>query len=241
MPSRQRRIIEIDDVPQAPTEPERAAAADVERIDNLAKMVRELFCSMVRDFTTSSDYGSDKMPNWDGGTDKWGKKHRPVWPRLAKHILKIQASPVAYLKAQFNFASPGRPPAPNTLMNDRAVARYNNYISDVNELLTRDLKFDVRSVKTRATLLQHGLKWDFARAMRDALQTHESVYASGLTRYCMAMEYEFADLARAFYDEALIQYLFQKQFYDAAWAGCIPEPLQQHATSLLEKLGLTSS
>lgn len=239
MPNRRRRVIEIDDAPTP--EPERAADADVQRIDKLAELIRELFCSMVRDFTTSADYGKEKMPNWDGGKDRWGKNHRPVWPRLAKHILRLQADPMAYLKAQFNYATPGRSPAPNTLMSDRAVARYHNYIADAKELLARDLRFDVKSVKTRAKLLEHGLNWDFAKAMRDALQTHGSVYASALARYCMAVEYEFEDLAQVFYDEALIQYLFQKQFYDAAWAGCIPSQLRDHAAALLEKMGITSS
>jgi len=235
---RHRRIIEIDDI-QAPPEPERAVDADMERIDALPGMIRDTFCAMVREFTGDDSYGVKAMPAWDGGKDRWGKNHKPVWPKIAKHIVQIQANPIDYLKAQFNYASPGRQPAPNTLTHDNAVKKYDQYMVNIDEKLKRKLELDVESVKNRATLVQHGLGWDFTRALRDALLTHGTVYASPLARYCLATEYEFKDIAARYYNQALVQYVFQKKFYDAAWAGVIPPDFQQHGQKLLERMGFT--
>lgn len=207
-----------------------------------AEYVRSAYISCRRRFSGQPDYGSGTLP-WDGeGRDAWGRRRQSVWRPLAEHIIGLGADPLTYITAQFWLAprSNNQAPSPNTFSSAAAVDRYRAYAQEICGTLQQQLARELASVRVMAHALQKALNWAPTAAMRQAICDVGQVEASPLIRHCLAVEYNMPEVARRFKSRALLQYVFQRQQYDEAWAGCIPPELSAEADELLTVIGLTS-
>jgi hypothetical protein len=234
---REARVIQIDE-PSFPlpvaAEEEDLRATEAQQFDRLAGVVRRIYI-ILRSEAEGHEYNPG--PKWDGGQDRHGRNHQPIWPRLSKFFVEHGIEPMGYMKAQFWQASSGRKPLPNAMMSAAAQATYDRYRKQIEGDIARRLRWEIGSVRSEMLPIQEGLGWTYIRALRWALNNERTVKASPLVRYCLAVEYGLDDIAGLFHDYALFQYAFQKNAYDAAWPeGTIPGGLQQEAQNLVQRV-----
>ena len=237
--SERERVIDLSD-PLSPEEAAaRAAAADAaaesaeETRHQLAVLVRWIYMSLARAYKGDMEYGTKAIPQWDGGVDQWGRNcTRPVWPRLARFLLERNVDPVTYMRAQFTYMDRGRIPAPTAFFSDNAVSKYHCYCTEWPQSLRAE--YDAAILATQATLAPcvQLSGWDYQRALRYALGNKLAVQASAMFRYCVAENNGLPDLAAVFHDEALGDYVFQKNAYDTAWGNIVPAKLREEADQI---------
>jgi hypothetical protein len=229
--SREHRVISLDaDAAEVnPVYPQMAALAD---------RVRSIYILCYREWTANPEYGNIKMPSWDGGEDSWGTKiDKPAWPKIAAKIVELEAEPITYIRAQFR-AAKRRPPTPNQICDAASQERWQSYRQSIKQELANQYDDDVISIQLGVLPLTTTLRWEDSKALRYTLNNVRAVKASALIRYCMAIASGFEDVANYFFNQALLQYVFQQADYDEVWRTrmVIPEPLRLAATELRSRL-----
>lgn len=235
---RELRSIQLDTVPTefpatTPAE-EPQVAVEAAQFMQMSQIVRRLYV-VLRSDVLRREYNPG--PRWDGGVTSSGARYKPAWPNIAAFILRNGYDPIEYMKAQFSEATPTRMPLPNMLCSPAAVELYHNYRRNIGASLSAKLEWELGSIRAEMLPYQQGLNWTYVRALRWALTNDKSVKASGLTRYCLAVEYDLNDIAELYHDRALFQYAFQKDAYDNAWPpNTIPQRLQEEADALIARV-----
>jgi hypothetical protein len=237
MSYREPRSIDFD---AFPTEAVSAAASNLPSgIEAMAEQVRQIYCMICRVLTKRDDFGKEAIPRWDGGRDPYGRHWKSVWPKIAKHLITIQADPLDFIQAQFNGVSPDSLPFPNTFWSEKATNRYRAYMENACETLQRALEFETQAIRAQAIILRDGLDWTNMAAMRQAIVTEHGVHASPLMRFCLADEYGLEDVAALYHDAALLQYVFRRDIYDEVWGKCIPDSLRTEGADLADRMLLS--
>ena len=199
----------------------------------LAALAREVYMTVARQWLGKPDYGREPMPRWDGGTDKFGTRHKPIWPKIAKVLLQEAADPWMYMQAQF--AAIGREIRPNFLYGKAALRNWEQFKAGTAERVEQQLHNDREAVEAHLLpYTQHGMA--FPRALALALGNTTTNSASRLYRYCLAVRNDLPAVAAFFYESALLQYLYQQEPYDAAWGPLLPTPLREFATHTRQSL-----
>lgn len=203
------------------------------------QLVRQLYILCYRDFTGMFDYGTGPMPAWDGGEDGFGVRRRNVWLRIAQVILRHNASPLDFVRAQFYGKQNTRPPAPNQFLNDEAVTTWLNYCSARRQLdeLAREYDNDRRSFFGTVMTYTSGPKWPEEKAVRYALANDTRVYATPLYRYCVAHKWGFDDFVDFYCERAMLQLLFRSE-YAQVYGEFLPMTLRTAVTDLRSRIGL---
>jgi len=207
-----------------------------EHIDKMASYVRSIFVVCFREATNNPDYGRAAMADWDGGTNRFGKKCSNIWPKIARTIVEVGADPVDYVQAQFWARQGMKAPAPNYLHSPEAIERWENYREPALAQVERQLIADENSVTRSVTSLAHGMGWDHNRALTYTLKNTQMVQATALFRYCKAWSSGLNNISAYFQAAALVQYVFRQALYDAAWGDFVPESLRQDAVDLRSRL-----
>ena len=214
------------------------AAAPVDEFALLTAQVRAIYVALYRQFKNAPDYGKGSLP-YDGGVDRWGRNHKDgEWPKLARHLVFLEADPLVYMQAQF-YGTPagaldGWVPTPNSMRGAKAVLRYQHYVAGAE--------------RTAHNLLQHGLAsiaahvvpWQtsgmpYHAALRLALFNVSQVTACPLVRYCVAKQEGVVDVAECYRRKALMQYVFQQRVFDevlGAGQARVLQELQEDAARL---------
>lgn len=233
------RSIQLDDPGDFPadnedTEDQEQSAPEVQQWARLARIVRQIYI-LIRTEVQGEIYSS--CAQWDGGQDSYGRNHRPIWPKIARFFVARGYEPMDYIRVQFFRAAAGRIPQPNQLISNTAVEIYQEHLQGPPKNLQATLAWEIESVKSEMLPYQQALNWSFTQALEWALRNEATVKASPLVRYCLAFEYGLNNIAELFYDRALVQYVVQKDAYNAAWpAGVLPEPLRNAAEALTERI-----
>lgn len=228
------RVIDLNP-PLSPEEAaarEAAAMATEDTVRHVAGLVRWIYMSLARSYKGDMTYGEQRIPAWDGGKDKWGTERTEIWPRLARHLLELNADPLLYMRAQFTYMSRARVPVPTTFFNDEAVAKYHRYCTEWPQSLRSQYDLALLSVQGILGPYVTRMGWAYPRALRSVLSNMVQVIASPLFRYCMAANEGLPDVAAAFHDEALGEYVFQKAAYDEQWGDRIPAELRRDAEEI---------
>lgn len=198
--------------------------------------IRRIYILSYRVHQGSEEYGKQPMPQWDGGEDQFGRRHNAIWPKIARRIVELGADPVAFVQAQFWAQKDGRPPAPTYLLSTEAATRYQKFQQEAREEVRRSYDADLFSVKRFFLPIMQRLNWDQARATRYALFNVTQVFATALFRYCLATSEGLTDVAEYFHNTALLQYVFQREIYDAAWGDKIPAGLRHEGDDLRARI-----
>lgn len=211
---------------------------------SLASMVRSLYCISHRQFTGSSDYGVNPMPQWDGGTGEnaYGRRNnsQPIWPRIAETILRVGADPVDFIRAQFHGRDNVRPPAPNQCLGETAIQVWRTFSIDRRPLdeCRREIENDRRSFNGVILAYTKNARWPAEKALRLALGDSTVNYATPLFRYCAAVAGGQADFADFYFERALLQLLFKTDAYLEVYGNIIPGTLRLAVNEFREYLGL---
>jgi hypothetical protein len=201
--------------------------------EQLGRYVRSVYIGCYREYTGKFEYGLTHMASWDGGEDSFGRRHRPVWPKIAEKIIHLGVDPILFIRGQFWCRRDDtRPPLPTYLLSDEAEARYRAYLQQAPAVAQTEYEADLRMVQTEVLLLTSRLGWEYKRALRYALSSVVTVQASALFRFCLAAAEGLWDLAQHFHDQALLQYVFQQEVLDVAWGARIPLALREECLRL---------
>jgi hypothetical protein len=232
---RDQRTILLDDFPPPSGDGEPPLGEQV--VERLASTVRTVYCACYREKQGDPTYGQAEMPQWDGGEDQFGRRCKRIWPDIARRIVEIGAEPISFVRAQFWVRGQDtRPPPPNYLLSDAALARYRTYLAQAAFDAQREYERGLRTVQGEVLLVTRGLGWEYQRALRYVLLNITTVQVSALYRYVLAAREELRDVAQRFHDQALLQYVFQLDMFDAALGDLIPDSLRQEGRTLREQI-----
>lgn len=212
---------------------EEAAAPSAPTALEPDEIVRSLYCILYRQYNPRAvNYGKDPLPQWDGGQDRWGRNHRPIWPRLADYFLQHSIDPHIYLYVQFAETIGKNSPSPNTLMSADSLLRYQAYMHRAEETLREDKARSALHVDRRLRQLEDQRGTD-AQKILTVIMDETAVSACALFRYCFASRFDIAKAMARYFSPALRQYIFQPELYDNAWGvDFIPSQLRDEARRL---------
>lgn len=205
----------------------------------LAQHVRDVYCDYRRRYDDHAIYRcGGRVLRYDGGTDRRGVVYPPFWPRLAKHLVRIQANPPAFMWLQFEKARycQARVPLPPDLLTDGARLDYLTYAEDEERRLIARMESERMQICGEARIVVEGLHWEPERAMRYAVGKEFGMPVTPLLRYCLAVEHGFEQLAQDYHDAALLHYVFLRSFFDRGDACHVPSCLQAEGSRLVERL-----
>lgn len=225
---RQRAIILGDD--HEPSQP-----ADV-RLTRLAAQIRTLYVICVREFTHNMDYGKDPIPRWDGGYDAaTGRTYESsTWLKIAETVLQCGAEPFQFIRAQFYNGRRATTIRPNQIHGEEAIARWTHFREQSRQEVKQRIESDLNQIQVHVLPFTVNLKWEYTRALNYVLRD-PSCCVSALVRYCQATAASLP-VAAAFYERALVQYMFQSADYDEFIGPQIPEQLRNDAATLRGEL-----
>lgn len=177
--------------------------------------------------------GLRTVPAWDGGVDRNGRRHRPVWPKLAAALVARGAELVSFVEAQFGTAA--AIPEPNMLLGDAAFDRAFEYArSAPREAAERRRSQEaamLAAVPREMRLYGRGVE-DAARAvLRDP-----GVEVTPLFRHCFAAAAGATDMLPESREAALAELCIGFHAYSNGWRGFIPAGLFGEAVDILAAL-----
>ena len=235
MHNREERAITLHEAGKNGDVSQSVSRQEMDRLMSLR--IRTIYCMCYRQLKGDPNYGTNPIPRWDGtngDTDKFGKRYKPVWPKIANAVLQCGADPVSYIKAQFRGAIPTKPPLPNTFYNEKAVAKWEDYRIVAKRELEAKISSDLNQIKVHVLPLTANLGWAYEQALNYALR-NQACGASYLVRYCAATAAGL-DVAQQFREQALVQYVFQITDYDELLGDQIPKELRDTALSIHSRL-----
>jgi len=209
----------------------------VQVLEQMAQKVRTIYCVLMQQVTGNAHYGRENLGKWDGtssANNPWGTSSKPVWPKIAKAIISVDADPLLFISAQFSAINRSSPPRPNQLHTEAAISRWEEYRYRYEERLRQQIDSDINQLQIRTLPFIVNLNWDSAKALNYVLREGDGA-VSPLICYCAAVT-ELLPIATAFKEGALLQYLFQKDAYDRLLPTCVPADLQEEATLLRHRL-----
>jgi hypothetical protein len=204
--------------------------------DDLADRIREIYVRHYRGRMGDeyANYGDGHIPRLDGGRDRSGRKHRPVWPKLAEFFTKHSIEPELMITTGFEAWPGSSPPCPTPqfFMGDLCMKQYTQNVGSFVKRLKIQFESNYESLQTRVVLVRPVLSkrgLTDVDILRNALQDHVAVEGGALFRYCMATRLNIDDVAENYFPAALQEYLLRRPQYDQAWGVTIPEELKRAA------------
>lgn len=204
----------------------------------LARAARNLYVfhrnylKSMRTGETSRD-GLRPIPAWDGGVDRNGRRHRPVWPKLAAALSSRGVGLVSFVEAQFG---PDRPiPEPNMLLGDAAFDRAVEYERSAPRAAAdrrRAQEAAVRAAVPREMRLYGLGVEDAARAVLRG----PNLDATPLFRHCFAAAAGATDMLPESREAALAELCVGFHAYSNGWRGFLPAALFCEAVDILAAL-----
>lgn len=193
------------------------ASARSSSSDNLT---RRLYCFHVRQWELRrgkvSDYGKKRMAVWDGGRDRNGAYHQPVWPRLNSHMTAHQLDAFRYMSLSFKSFGAARFPTPRQLIGAAALERYSQCLDPVG-YLRHKLRVSLAEVPalTERVVYLVGIGRPVVDAKRAAL-----VGASNLSRMFLrsvALKWQDTEYADSVLSLSFDEFLHDPSGYLEAW------------------------
>ena len=214
----------------------------MDSLQNLAYLIRTIWIRERRRYEEQligkpSRYAhADHLPRYDGGEDGAGRTHKPFWPKAARYSVTYSLNPRRWVRfALETFQAQGRRDrrrfaTPHTLISKSLRQKYESYIQELPERFRTELdsQSSTAMLRFRHRARSTSLGYTKDQALRSVL-LDLSLPLSALFRYSAAEEGGLPDVASRFFEPALMQYFFERALYDAAWAGYIPDSLQQAA------------
>jgi hypothetical protein len=176
------------------------------------------------------------MPQWDGGADRAGSVHRPVWPIAADFLLARGYDPISYVHAMFVHRRGQVTPVPTHIRSASVEEAYKHYLTHVQDDLTTAWDRFCVAVDGRVRMLRASSPEETETRMYATAISDRQLDLSCLYRYCASVVLNDHQLASHYYEPALMQYAFQKPEYDMAWGMKIPHAMRQAAETYRQRM-----
>lgn len=199
--------------------------ASLGSLTEIAAVLRDAYIRERRAFETKrSGRESRYQPSayWEGGCDGFRRGRTNIWRRLAAHVLRHGADPIAYVAAQFRQVKFS--PQPNMLLSQRALERYRQWKESAQtpRQLRLALRSEIEALEAAVQVeQQRSPDWDRATCLR-AVLVNPRVAISPLLRYVVAFRAGWADLVESVRESARWQYWTASQAYAEAWGELLP-------------------
>jgi len=207
-------------------------------LEDLARTCREIYIKERQNYELTVRGRASRYspgPKWDGGVTRDGVNATPVWPKIAKFMLKHNLDPQQCIQYRFMTGSRGvyRPVLPNQIALPKYLEDYLGMTEDVRSGLRHAFDFEKAFCRKRLTVMHH-LRSD-TRGMDDILDEvllNDGYPLSPLFRYSLARETRRKAASRRYRREALVQYLRFPDDYDEIWGDSIPDTFRESARAI---------
>lgn len=209
-------------------------------LDRVAGQVRAAYCECRNAWhreheRRETNWGAHPVPRYDGGEDLQGRVFAPVWPGVARFVLRHGFDPKRFVRAQFAIRD-SKVIEPTALTGPRAADAYRSFAINVRADIKRLFDFQRQQVlvefnKLKPCRTRYG--WTDADIHR-AVLSNGLVRLSALFRLCLAESLGLTDLVDRYAEAALVQYMADRPEYDEIWGRWVPEFL----TDLADRLKL---
>lgn len=167
---------------------------------------------------------------WDGGRDVRGREVLPIWPSIAKYVLRHTLDPDAcwnylFSKSQNVYRAP---PLPAMLLKHDKLETFKVACRQVADSMPADFESQKRQCRTELILLQY----DHGMSEKDSLLVvllDSDILITPLFKYCLACSEQLHNVAIRYAPHALMQYIFFSDDYDRVWADWIPKKFRENA------------
>ena len=210
--------------------------------EELSESVKAIFveCYRQRESALRGQCSWEPGIWWNGGRTRRGVVRPNIWRLGAKFIIKHELPVfqfIYYVVFDYNTRAL---PKPTLLISKTVAARYRHISHDGEQVLVQvQAEFGMQQ-----EALEFAVSWyddaeecgleigiDAAEIKRRVLMD-TSTSLSALFRYCLAVNEEFGDIAKQYYDAALIQYVPLSRVYDCVWKDWIPDVFRMDADKL---------
>lgn len=203
----------------------------------VANTIRRMYCLEYRAIHPDSPkYGEARIPQWDGGADRTGAVHRPVWPVAADFMLTQGYDPISYIHAMFVNRRGQHDPTPTHIRTPAVEEAYRHYLQHVQEDLTSAWDRACTAVAGRVNMLRASYPDETDARIYATAVSDSQLDLSPLYRFCASSMLQDPALVAHYHDNALVQYAFQKAEYDRAWAEHIPASLRAEADTYRQRM-----
>lgn len=180
-----------------------------------------------------STWGRRRIVRYDGGQDPaTGNVFKSVWLKVGAYCFDNQIDPAGLVRVAFDGASYDRVPYPAMLTSPNFVAAYRTAEAELVPALKLALRIQRDQLELGIARHSHHARPDVAAATLRSLYD-ESLGLSGLFRHCTAVALNDRRAAATYRDAAVLEYMFSRAAYDAAWGSFIPRAIREAAKSLL--------
>lgn len=202
-------------------------------LEDLADEIRFLYYDTRRDWQLTHGCPPDQLPgpnsSWDGGEDKYGRRHGDIWRRIAAFYLEQNLDPRLLVQAVFERAVGGDPPFPSMLMGQAALALGTAYREREKKLVRAEVDAEKEMISSFIILSQHAGRPD-REVWRKAVLHPE--LTNDLVRYVLALSCVQLDLAEKCKIYALREYLRHPESYEDLLGGELPSTFREEALRL---------
>lgn len=198
---------------------------------HVAELCREIYCAERVRFANEVEGRRTKeyIPSaqWDGGVAADGKTHEPIWPKIARFMLRNKLNPAAAIAIRFRMAAASglrRPPFPNQIAMDYHLDKYTGAAGQAGiteESLRAVLRSEIACCSMNMTKYQLYHEMTAQEAYRWVL-TDEELPISPLLRYCIAEHENITDVADRYLARATTQYICAPDEHDTVWGNLLP-------------------
>jgi hypothetical protein len=201
--------------------------SDVDSDRVRAAYVKARRAALERKLDRPSNYGRNRLPKWDGGTDSAGRRHKPVWPKIAVFLKERECYCWdTYMTSQF---VDGQLRTPTQTYNEAAWKRYQDYIRASDAAVAQKLLGDTRRFKLAIIDMKKRHDSEEKQTLWYMALTSPLVELSPLFAYCLAVSLNWTSIAQSNLSGALSQYLRHPQLYRRHWVSVIPQSFYQLA------------
>ena len=205
-------------------------------LEDLARTCREIYIKERQAYELSVRGKATRYnpgPKWDGGTTKEGTETQPIWPRMAKFMLKHNLDPQQCIQFRFMQGSRGvyRPVLPNQIAVPKYLEDYQGMTEEIRANLGHAFEFERAFCRKRLTVMQH-LGTESLGDILDEVLLNDGYPLSPLFRYSLARDTRRKAVSRRYRREALTQYLRFPDDYDEIWGDSIPDTFRESARAI---------
>lgn len=190
-------------------------------ITQLGLLVRQAYCLGMRR-QGKRGYGLCKIPQFDGGTSKSGRKYKTnVWDKIATVLCKNQLDAEEYVEYYFN--SQRSVESPNQLLSATILDRFKQIIMGAEKPTIWE--FELNKLLTEITVKSLTMS-DPVEVIKYVL-LDDTNYVSPLVKYSFGHQQGMDFIVDQLEPKAFRQYIKRRFFYERYYSKFIPENLRK--------------
>lgn len=189
----------------------------IDKLDPESKHFRTVYYYMY-DGLHKTNYGKITYALYDGGKDRYGRNHRPLWPKLVAKLKEHDIDITHYLETVMEKHHINRPQ--DTVLPEY-IREYVETLKNYNGT-RQSMDIEERFLMDLCRRKMHDYKLEFTEAVRWILNDL-TIDASPLAKYLFGLKYHAGDSIDRWFKDAYREYRRLKIAYDRWYSDRIPE------------------